>query len=71
MGGTSFDVELVINGKYETTPILRIRTPRSGPDGYPILIPAVDIHAIGTGGGSIAWADSTGAMHVGPMSASV
>lgn len=70
MGGTSFDVELVINGKYETTPILRIRTPRSGPDGYPILIPAVDIHAIGTGGGSIAWADSTGALHVGPMSAS-
>ncbi|MDA4131229.1 MAG: hydantoinase/oxoprolinase family protein, partial [Thaumarchaeota archaeon] len=69
MGGTSFDVELVIDGKYETTPILRITTPKSGPDGYPILIPAVDIHAIGTGGGSIAWADSAGSLHVGPMSA--
>lgn len=70
MGGTSFDVELVVNGKYETTPMMRITTPTSGPDGYPLLVPAVDIHAIGTGGGSIAWIDSTGALHVGPMSAS-
>jgi N-methylhydantoinase A len=70
MGGTSFDVELVVNGNYETTPITRIKTPKSGPDGYPLLIPSVDIHAIGTGGGSIAWIDATGALHVGPMSAS-
>ncbi len=70
MGGTSFDVELVIGGKYETTPMMRIQTPKSGPDGYPLLISAVDIHAIGTGGGSIAWIDPTGALHVGPMSAS-
>ncbi|MDA4111616.1 MAG: hydantoinase/oxoprolinase family protein [Thaumarchaeota archaeon] len=70
MGGTSFDVELVIDGRYETTPMMRIMTPKSGPDGYPLLIPAVDIHAIGTGGGSIAWIDKTGSMHVGPMSAS-
>jgi len=70
MGGTSFDVELVIAGKYETTPMMRIKTPKSGPDGYPLLIPAVDIHAIGTGGGSIAWIDETGGLHVGPMSAS-
>ncbi len=70
MGGTSFDVELIIDGKYETTPMMRIRTPKSGPDGYPLLIPAVDIHAIGTGGGSIAWIDPSGSLHVGPMSAS-
>jgi len=69
MGGTSFDVELVIGKNYETTPMMRIKTPSSGPDGYPILIPAVDIHAIGTGGGSIAWIDATSALHVGPMSA--
>jgi N-methylhydantoinase A len=70
MGGTSFDVELVIDGRYETTPMMRIMSPRSGPDGYPLLIPAVDIHAIGTGGGSIAWIDKAGSLHVGPMSAS-
>lgn len=70
MGGTSFDVELVVGAQYETTPMMRIITPTSGPDGYPLLIPAVDIHAIGTGGGSIAWIDSAGALHVGPKSAS-
>lgn len=69
MGGTSFDVELVINGDYETAKMMKVRTPHSGFDGYPLLIQAVDIHAIGTGGGSVAWIDEVGALHVGPRSA--
>jgi N-methylhydantoinase A len=43
------------------------RTPREA--GYPVQIPCVDIVEIGAGGGSIAWLDSAGALHVGPRSA--
>ena len=68
MGGTSFDVEMIVDGNYEATPMMRIMTPKSGPAGYPLLIPAIDLHAIGAGGGSIAWIDNAGALHVGPMS---
>ena len=35
----------------------------------PIGIPVVDIHTVGAGGGSIAWLDSAGSLHVGPQSA--
>ena len=37
--------------------------------GYPILAPVVDIVEIGNGGGSIAWVDHLGKLHVGPQSA--
>jgi len=37
--------------------------------GYPVLIPVVDIVEVGAGGGSIAWIDAGGALHVGPRSA--
>lgn len=37
--------------------------------GLPIRIPCLDIVEVGTGGGSIAWTDSAGGMHVGPRSA--
>ncbi len=37
--------------------------------GYPLKIPVVDIVEVGAGGGSIAWIDSGGALHVGPRSA--
>ena len=40
-----------------------------GASGYPILTPAVDLVEIGTGGGSIAYADSGGRLRVGPRSA--
>jgi N-methylhydantoinase A len=36
--------------------------------GYPIKIPVVDLAEVGAGGGSIAWVDSGGALHVGPRS---
>src|SRR5260370_41908213 len=37
--------------------------------GYPIRRPALDVHTIGAGGGSIATIDAGGALTVGPRSA--
>ena len=37
--------------------------------GYPVMVPVVDIVEIGNGGGSIAWVDDFGTLHVGPQSA--
>jgi N-methylhydantoinase A len=64
VGGTSFDVGLVIDGRPQ-----RARQPTI--DRLPIATQAVDIESIGTGGGSIAWIDETvGALRVGPQTAS-
>jgi N-methylhydantoinase A/oxoprolinase/acetone carboxylase beta subunit len=62
MGGTSTDVCLVRGGAPEPAPSLVIA-------GYPIRLPAVAIHTIGAGGGSIARLDRGGALVVGPESA--
>ncbi|HEX2192879.1 MAG TPA: hydantoinase/oxoprolinase family protein [Acidimicrobiales bacterium] len=62
MGGTSTDVCLVQGGTPEPAPG---RTAA----GFPIRLPALDIHTIGAGGGSIAAIDSGGALVVGPESA--
>ena len=61
MGGTSFDLSLVINGQANTTLETEL-------EGLPLLMSIVDIETIGTGGGSIAWLEN-GAMRVGPHSA--
>jgi N-methylhydantoinase A len=61
MGGTSTDVAL-IDGAPRITSEGRI-----GP--YPVAVPMVDMHAIGAGGGSIAWLDAGGMLQVGPESA--
>jgi len=61
MGGTSFDMSLIING----SPNITNETEKQS---LPLLIPLVDIHTIGAGGGSIAWLE-TGALRVGPQSA--
>jgi N-methylhydantoinase A len=37
--------------------------------GYPIRTPVIDLVEIGAGGGSIAWVDEGGLLHVGPQSA--
>ncbi|MFG2056805.1 hydantoinase/oxoprolinase family protein [Micromonospora sp. NPDC048930] len=37
--------------------------------GLPIRIPCLDIVEVGTGGGSVAWLDEAGGIHVGPRSA--
>ena len=61
MGGTSFDLSLVIDGDASTTLETEL-------EGLPLLMSIVDIQTIGTGGGSIAWMEN-GAMRVGPHSA--
>ncbi|MEV1174947.1 hydantoinase/oxoprolinase family protein [Nonomuraea sp. NPDC049784] len=61
MGGTSFDVSLVVNGRPDVSAEARI-------EGYPVLMPIVNLHTIGAGGGSIAYAEA-GALRVGPESA--
>ncbi|WP_433171443.1 hydantoinase/oxoprolinase family protein [Actinoallomurus sp. CA-150999] len=38
-------------------------------EGLPIRVPVLDIVEVGTGGGSIAWRDEAGGIHVGPRSA--
>ena len=62
VGGTSTDVSLVLGGR----PLF---TSERTVAGYPIKSPAVDVNAIGAGGGSIAWIDGGGALKVGPQSA--
>ncbi|HEY4041064.1 MAG TPA: hydantoinase/oxoprolinase family protein [Rhodopila sp.] len=64
MGGTSADIGIVTHGRFaEAT----ARDTWIG--GFPILVPMIDIHTIGAGGGSIARRDSGGAFRVGPQSA--
>lgn len=63
VGGTSFDVGLVVGGD-----LPRATRPRIGRHG--VAVPVIDIGSIGTGGGSIAWIDEhLGALQVGPQSA--
>ncbi len=62
MGGTTAKTSIVKGGLPETTDQYVV-------EGRPILLPVVDIREIGTGGGSIAWIDEAGALHVGPQSA--
>ena len=62
MGGTSFDISCVSDGV--------IAVSRDVWVGDSILgVSKVDIKSIGAGGGSIAWVDSGGLLHVGPESA--
>src|SRR6185436_16188716 len=61
MGGTSADVSLV-----DGAPAWRTEA-RIGD--LPIRVPAVDIHTVGAGGGSLARLDAGGALRVGPESA--
>jgi N-methylhydantoinase A len=62
MGGTSFDIGLIDRGEPRVAP-------ESQFEGFPVKIPILDVHAIGAGGGSLAWVDQGGALNVGPESA--
>lgn len=62
MGGTSCDVALIrggVPGRSTSTTIA----------GRPVHLPMLDVQTVSAGGGSIAWADSGGALRVGPQSA--
>lgn len=62
MGGTSTDVCLV-RGRVPEPTAERIVA------GFPIRLPALAVHTVGAGGGSIARLDAGGALLVGPQSA--
>ncbi|MCZ7628552.1 MAG: hydantoinase/oxoprolinase family protein [Microthrixaceae bacterium] len=62
MGGTSTDVCLISGG----APKMAAQQVVAG---YPVRLPALDIHTVGAGGGSIAGLDPGGALVVGPRSA--
>lgn len=68
IGGTTAKCSLVERGQPRMTTEYRIEWSRTNP-GYPIKTPVIDIVEIGSGGGSIAWLDEVGSLHVGPKSA--
>ncbi len=63
IGGTSFDVTLILDGK----PALSAEKDLAY--GVPVRIPMVDTHIVGAGGGSIAHVDAACLLRVGPESA--
>jgi N-methylhydantoinase A len=62
MGGTSCDVCTIEGGEVAETAQRTVA-------GRPLALPALDIHTVGAGGGSVAWRDAGGALRVGPESA--
>src|SRR5262245_18985392 len=62
MGGTSTDIAVIEGGE----PIL---TGDKSVGGLKVALPSLDIHTLGAGGGSLAYADLGGILHVGPQSA--
>jgi len=62
MGGTSSDVCRIEDGQ----PVVGAGRTLAG---YVSRLPAVAVHTIGAGGGSIGWVDGGGALRVGPHSA--
>src|SRR5919108_2333406 len=64
VGGTSADIGIVTERG-----ISEASARDTWVAGYPLLVPMIDIHTIGAGGGSIAFVDEGGAFRVGPRSA--
>ena len=62
VGGTSFDVGLIAERN-----LMRARDPIIGR--LRLSLPMIEVESIGAGGGSLAWADELGVLHVGPKSA--
>ena len=68
IGGTTAKCSLIEGGHAKVISDYWIERNQEN-SGYPILAPVVDIVEIGNGGGSIAWVDHLGKLHVGPQSA--
>ena len=62
MGGTSFDIAIIDQGKFITKTESLIADHR-------FSLPIIDVDSVGAGGGSIAWFDATNTLRVGPKSA--
>jgi len=68
IGGTTAKCSLVDRGNIRIVSDYWIgRDGRTA--GYPVMVPVVDMVEIGNGGGSVAWVDEFGKLHVGPRSA--
>lgn len=65
-GGTTYDVSLVRGGVIPLSRETWIGQPYSG---HMTGFPSVDVKSVGAGGGSIAYVDEGGVLHVGPKSA--
>lgn len=63
VGGTSADFSVVEKGVPSYSPELMLEW-----EGM-IRLPTIENHSVGAGGGSIAWLDEAGSLHVGPQSA--
>lgn len=68
IGGTTAKCSLIESGQVRIMTDYWIERDRTSA-GYPIMVPVVDLVEIGNGGGSIAWVDDFGKLHVGPKSA--
>ena len=75
MGGTTASASLVQGGQISRANEYEFRAGISTParfikaGGYMMRVPTVDVAEVGSGGGSIAWMDDGGLLHVGPVSA--
>lgn len=68
IGGTTAKCSLIEGGQVRIISDYWIERSKTSA-GYPIMVPVVDLVEIGNGGGSIAWVDDVGKLHVGPKSA--
>jgi N-methylhydantoinase A len=68
IGGTTAKCALIEDGNVKISTDYYVERTRRTP-GYPIQTPVSEIVEIGNGGGSIAWVDAGGKLHVGPRSA--
>jgi N-methylhydantoinase A len=64
IGGTSADIGIVRDGR-----LAEADARSASIAGFPVMLPMIDIHTIGAGGGSIAYMDRGKAFRVGPQSA--
>src|SRR5262249_53623497 len=75
VGGTTAKASLIENGRigyspeYEVGATLSVGNRLVGGRGEVVRAPSIDIAEVGAGGGSIAFLDSAGGLHVGPRSA--
>lgn len=74
MGGTTAKASAIIDGNLEVTNEYEVagkahmgRMIRGS--GYPVRLPFIDLSEVSGGGGTIAWRDIGGILHIGPMSA--
>jgi len=70
MGGTTMKASVIDLGRPLTTMEFELfEAPNKPGSGWPLRVPMIDIFEAGAGGGSIAWLDQGGILHVGPRSA--